>query len=794
MSEYKKEAKSASAAKMQRMGLKLADGSKSFTDERGGSPFEGLNSGNAGKMPITPSKFKRGGKVGKNVHVEGEMARKNLGKSARSKKAAGGASNSFKPLKGIPNYPVPVPPRRDEEDYNPYPYKLTPAQIGAQYEERHPNEPNDLKSNTTGNARGGVIGRKQAAAMAYKSKGMGMSSKMGIPKMKGMPNLAADTYIPHKKGGAAKHTDEAQDKKLMHKVLKEDAFKERAHKNDGGEIAGGKKSKHYWDEGTKLIKSKDQHSFDDYNQKRGKNAFLFSHHLAKEEGRTPPKPAGHYTFEPDELKNGGRAHKVSGGRLGKYIKAASIDAATQGSRRGMDLATQTYSTLPRDPLYPEAGKKERNRLQGIRTAVNKLGGGYSNVPAGEDEGMKKGGRAHKASGGLLSNYADKAKQNLSAHQNSKKQMKLSNLKSEMYGFDAPYHPRDIMETEKTISKRQRGLDMARNKMSGNANVPATDDEGMKKGGRAEKCWGGETKRSKKFGGGALTGANPMINPQMMANNMRQNMQPMRQPMGQHMGGYGATPQGYAQQHGIGAPPPYFGGGNPFANSILGGGLGSMMQPGGNPPAPYFGGGLGTLNGGNPGGNLSVPYFGGNMNQQMPPQAVQDAYNQFNQQQTAAPMNGAQTAQMNPMGNISGAMGAMAGAAGFGRPQRATGGRAKGKTNVNIIISPQSGQQGPMGAGVGMGMPPMPPQMPPMPPQGMPPMPPGGGAPGGAPQLPPQLMAAMAAQGGAGGPPMPRKTGGRVENVMPKYQEKEFGSGSGRGRLEKIKWPFADGTE
>ena len=48
MSEYKKEAKTASAAKMQRMGLKLEDGSKSFTDERGGSPFEGLNSGNAG--------------------------------------------------------------------------------------------------------------------------------------------------------------------------------------------------------------------------------------------------------------------------------------------------------------------------------------------------------------------------------------------------------------------------------------------------------------------------------------------------------------------------------------------------------------------------------------------------------------------------------------------------------------------------------------------------------------------------------------------------------------------------
>jgi hypothetical protein len=56
------------------------------------------------------------------------------------------------------------------------------------------------------------------------------------------------------------------------------------------------------------------------------------------------------------------------------------------------------------------------------------------------------------------------------------------------------------------------------------------------------------------------------------------------------------------------------------------------------------------------------------------------------------------------------------------------------------------------------------------------------------------MAALAARGGAGGPPMGRKTGGRVDNRMPKYQEKDYGSGSGLGRLEKRKWPTADGTE
>lgn len=150
---------------------------------------------------------------------------------------------------------------------------------------------------------------------------------------------------------------------------------------------------------------------------------------------------------------------------------------------------------------------------------------------------------------------------------------------------------------------------------------------------------------------------------------------------------------------------------------------------------------------------------------------------------AQPMPYAPTPNMGMMRNMG------------GRVQRATGGRAKaGKTNVNIIISPQSGQgQGPLGAGVGMGMPPAPPMMPPVPP--MPPagggmMPPPGGGMAGAPPLPPQLMAAL---GGAGGPLMARKSGGRVDTKMPKYQETDYGSGSGLGRLVKRKWPAADGT-
>lgn len=95
----------------------------------------------------------------------------------------------------------------------------------------------------------------------------------------------------------------------------------------------------------------------------------------------------------------------------------------------------------------------------------------------------------------------------------------------------------------------------------------------------------------------------------------------------------------------------------------------------------------------------------------------------------------------------------------GREARKAGGRTKGKTNINIIISQPKDGAPPMG-----GMP-MPPPRPPMPPMA----PPGGGAPLGNPQA-----------GGGAPPPMAmpqgRKRGGKVHL--------DAGSGSGLGRLEK----------
>lgn len=117
-----------------------------------------------------------------------------------------------------------------------------------------------------------------------------------------------------------------------------------------------------------------------------------------------------------------------------------------------------------------------------------------------------------------------------------------------------------------------------------------------------------------------------------------------------------------------------------------------------------------------------------------------------------------------------------------REAHAKGGRtrAKGKTNINIVIA--AGQKRPEESMMrGPGAPP-PAGLPGGPGGPMPvpaPAPGGGGAP-----MPVPIPMPMPPGGGAGGPPMGRKSGGRISKVAKSYKDMEAGAATGEGRLQK----------
>ena len=109
---------------------------------------------------------------------------------------------------------------------------------------------------------------------------------------------------------------------------------------------------------------------------------------------------------------------------------------------------------------------------------------------------------------------------------------------------------------------------------------------------------------------------------------------------------------------------------------------------------------------------------------------------------------------------------------FLRSQRASGGRTKGKTNINIIVNPSK-------AGDDQQMQPSGPIRPPPPPVMTPPAPPPGGPPPGMPpNMPPPSMMAGPPPGMPPGMPPMRARGGRLG------MNKIGGAGGGLGRLEK----------
>ena len=213
-------------------------------------------------------------------------------------------------------------------------------------------------------------------------------------------------------------------------------------------------------------------------------------------------------------------------------------------------------------------------------------------------------------------------------------------------------------------------------------------------------------------------------------------------------------------------------------ALLMGGMGddkdkkAPMKRGGR-PGKFYGGGLG-------GNDMAMPPMAPGM--QLPQMTPNMGGGAMGMPQLSPQMVQAAQQALGGMGGGVGGQPQMTGAAplqqGMAMPRK-SGGRAKGKTNVNIIIS--AGKAATPDMMQGPGGPLMPPPGVPVPlpggPGGMPGGMPMGGAPGG---MPPMPMPPPPMPGGM----MGRKSGGRISKVAKSYKDMDAGSGSGLGRLQK----------
>lgn len=354
MTHYKKEAKTASEAKMKRMGLHKDHKTPTYDGFTSYDGLPGLNSGNAGQMPKGKQRFKRGGKV---ADVEGHKAHKNLGKKPR--KAVGGGNKMTAP-DTPPNQPPVETTTKPKENYgvDPRTGRGLPTKNGPAYfiQDDDDNE----KSNEY--AAGGVplgspMKRKaMVAALANRKKMAGIPSGPTPPRgpMMAIPGgygASQSAMLPHKKGGAVKHTDEAQDKKLMHKMLNANAFK--AHKADGG-------SMHHKDctckmcSGGMAYRSKKM----DGGPLTAMNPMMQRPMMARP-GMMQPNMMQRPGMGqmPMGRKSGGRAKYASGGSIRDQFNAAFRDARNQGLKT-FEFNGKTYNTqlaptkVPLPPVRP----------------------------------------------------------------------------------------------------------------------------------------------------------------------------------------------------------------------------------------------------------------------------------------------------------------------------------------------------------------------------------------------------------------------------------------------------------
>ena len=516
------------------------------------------------------------------------------------------------------------------------------------------------------------------------------------------------------------------------------------------------------------------------------------------------QPIGKQRFQ-----RGGKVMEMSQDKSKANLGKAPRKKAAGGPAKPLPHPGQRREPVPLPPEMPMDMRYERANPQGV---------GNLNSP------YKKGGRIHKLSGGALEEYLKRSREDFDSQRKFRDRQRLANMMSLAYNKSSrPYSPRDIMDTESRMGRRAKGIRMAAKKLVGDANVPATDDEDktFARGGMPTGMASVSGDRRKKMAAAiAYKKRNQMGKPMGGIGGPAQMGQATMPTMGKKQGGKVSHAEWehskedlkqdkkLAKKRGMSlekwekseadkkhdkqqSTKGLCWGGR--ARKLSGGALGEYIDKSSKNRAE-----MQNYKDTNDVHRSFAPVLNrkiGNRTKGMALAAAKMRGDADVGSRVPSPDNPNQRKKMAMQSLTTSELKK------GGRIQRARGGpvKGKGKTTVNIMISPQQGgPQPPLGAGVGMGAPPVAPQLPMMPPA-MPPgmapgiMPPGMGAAGAGPGL--GALAALA--GGRPGmsapvPPM-RKSGGRVKNWMPKHQETEFGSGSGLGRLAKKKWPIPDGT-
>ena len=801
MSNYKDEAKKARADRLKTYGGKSHARGDIFNDTE---PYDGVpqlsTTVPAGeKQPIGKQRFKRGGKV---MEMAGQKAKSNLGKAPRrAHKLSGGALEEY--LKRSREDMDSERRYRDRQrltnllsselgkgkPYSSSEIKRTSSRIGRRSKgidlaEKKLTGTAKIPADYDQMARGGVSGgnptarKKMAAAIAYRKKGMpaigstGPASK-GMPSLGGLPNFSGSQLAPRKSGGKVSHAawehskkDLEQDKKLakkrgmsLEKWEKSEADKKHDKQQSMKGLMHGGRTQHATRGRVKKYLDK---NYEDYGEKN------YSY--------------GNYKG-PDDLFMARTANKMERREKGRELAMRKLNP-------------ELYPNNP--PKIAATDEKNKTSEPKSRSKFSKMREEYGDI-----FGMKKGGRAKKGRGG------GQSPEEMSSRwkQAEKAGVKSARKKAFPRGIMHPSEFGEMGEQNEGLQKlalakgQAKGMDIAASRANRESfkdwSGRMKSDYNAKKGGRIQKAAGGSVRDqfNAAFREARNAGEKTF---EFMGKTYNTNLyQPTSGPSSR--GGSG-RPTGMASlARAAGTDTSGYEAMKPTTIVTGPDDQGNISRETKMLPRTRFDAA--------PAPAMSNPQSG-QTEQQRVGAAISDVRSAIRDkaadQVAMDAIRSARTA--NRQAGNRPDEGLLRGSTYSaqkkgGRVKRATGGpvKGKGKTTVNIMISPQQGsQQQPLGAGVGMGQPPVAPQLPMMPPA-MPPgmapgmMPPGMGAAGAGPGL--GALAAMA--GGRPGmsapvPPM-RKSGGRVKNWMPKHQETKFGSGSGLGRLAKKKWPIPDGT-